>query len=275
MHVIAYVPTYTAVLAWMLKRKGEIRPGALRLRTRSLFSGHAMKAQQCVHGVPLAPLGSSIATRHQAPEALSTEHGQGTKPACPLARRNLAGSPPAGLKDGMRGIVMAEKSVALHAGSRCRRHSGGCIIGPCTAQTAYSTCAAKLLASTGCLRIRGSCKAQDPHSTPCCSELLQCTPEQQIHRCTLAGLPLPLLHVVPGAAWCVKPPFMWTLTFAAACKSEHSKNRQAGHGKYLCLHPGCRQKVMHDEDCESFAHDFAPAHAGWPCRLCGHHLEAR
>jgi hypothetical protein len=40
-----------------------------------------------------------------------------------------------------------------------------------------------------------------------------------------------LLHVAPGAACCVTPPFACALTFAAACKSKHSKNRQAGHGK--------------------------------------------
>ena len=101
MHVIAYVPTYTAVLHAEAHRHDKAW-------STEAAAGHALyslamqlKGQRCVHGVPLAPLGSSIATRHQAPEALSTEHGQGTKPACPLARRNLAGSAQAGLKDRM------------------------------------------------------------------------------------------------------------------------------------------------------------------------------
>ena len=76
MHGIAYVPTYTAVLAYMLTSEARRHDKALSTKAATglaLYSlARQLKAQWCVHGVLLAPLGSTTATGHQAPAALGT-----------------------------------------------------------------------------------------------------------------------------------------------------------------------------------------------------------
>ena len=104
MHEIAYVRSYTGML---LMRVGTMRSTKAATRLAPCYLATLLEAQWCVHGV-CAPLG----TKHQKPRGhdMGKEQNQHA-----LWRGAVLQGRPAGLNDGLQGMVMAPGVVASHA----------------------------------------------------------------------------------------------------------------------------------------------------------------